>query len=142
MVIILKTFYVFKLNKNYNLVAKRNPENIYILLNSIYTYKKGDIIVAFDLFNEVCNSINKDFFNKYFYEKLNIYDEYTKYRNVHMYNNYLTGEVSKMEVSISHIKIKSNISDNIFILNLLDNLFMCDFKNGYYFYNKRNEKVK
>ena len=66
----MRTFYVFKLNKNYISVAKNNPYNIFILLNSIYTYKKSDIIVAFDLFNEVCLPINSDFFDKYYYDKL------------------------------------------------------------------------
>lgn len=141
MVIILKTFYVFKLNKNYSVVAKNHPENIYILLNSIYTYKDGDIIVAFDLFNEICISINKDFFNIYFYNKLKNNDEYTKFKNIHMYNNYLTGEVSKMEVNISHIKIKSNIDENIFILNMLDNLFICNFKNSKYKYFTNKDRI-
>lgn len=137
----MKTFYVFKLNKNYSVVAKNHPENIYILLNSIYTYKNGEVIVAFDLFNEICIPINKEFFNMYFYNKLKHSDEYTKFRNTHMYNNYLTGEVSKMEVNTSHIKIKSNINENIFILNLLDNLFICDFKTKYYYFNKVSNKT-
>lgn len=140
MVIILKTFYIFKLNKNYNLVANKNSENIYILLNSIYTYKKGDIIVAFDLFNEVCIPINKDFYNTYYFNKLKNDEEYTKFKNIHMYNNYLTGEVSKMIVGNSHIKIKSNEDNNIFIINLIDNLFLCDFKNGYYKYFNNKDK--
>lgn len=139
--IVLKTFYVFKLNKNYSYVAKRNPENIFILLNSIYTYKKGEVIIAFDLFNEVCAPINKDFFNKYYYDKLKIYDEYTIFKNVHMYNNYLSGEISKMEVNISHIKIKSNMSDNIFLINLFDNLFICNFKTNYYKYYNKNRII-
>lgn len=137
----MKTFYVFKLNKNYSVVAKNHPENIYILLNSIYTYKNGDVIVAFDLFNEICIPINKEFFNMYFYNKLKHNDEYTKFKNIHMYNNYLTGEVSKMEVNISHIKIKSNIDENIFILNLLENLFICNFKNSKYKYFTNKDRI-
>lgn len=132
MVIVLKTFYVFKLNKNYSIVSKRHPENIYILLNSIYRYKKGDIQVAFDLFNEICISINSDFFNKYFFDKFNSFDEYTKFKNIHMYNNYLSGEVSKMVVNRCYIFIKSNIDNNIFIDNLTNDMFICDFKNKYY----------
>lgn len=133
----MRTFYIFKLNKNYVSVAKTNPYNIFILLNSIYTYKKRDIIVAFNLFNEICIPINKDFFDKYYYNKLKSNEEYTKFKNIHMYNNYFTGEVSKMVVNISHIKIKSNIEDNIFITNLIDSLFICDFKENWFIYKNK-----
>lgn len=141
MVIILKTFYIFKLNKNYSDVAKRNPENIFILLNSIYTYKKSDILVAFDLFNEICLPINKNFFNIYYYDKLKSLEEYTKFKNIHMYNNYLTEEVSKMEVNNCYIKIKSNMNDNIFLNNLLEYMFICDFKNRNYEYRIKSKII-
>lgn len=131
---------MFKLNKNYIPVAKNNPYNIFILLNSIYTYKKSDIIVAFDLFNEICIPINREFFDKYYFDKLKEREEYTKFKNIHMYHDYFTGEVSKMIVNISHIKIKSNKEDNIFILNLIEGLFICDFKNNFCYYWNKNIK--
>ena len=133
----MRTFYVFKLNKNYITPAKKEPYNIYLLLNSIYSYKRTDITIPFNLFKEVCIPINKDFFDKYFYDKLNNDEGYTKFKSIHMYHNYFTGEESKMAVNISHIKIKSNIEENIFITNLIDGLFICDFKNSIcYFCNK------
>ena len=141
MVIILKTFYIFKLNKNYSNVAKRNPKNIFILLNSIYTYKKRDILVAFNLFNEICLPINKEFLNLYYYDNLKSLEEYTKFKNIHMYNNYLTEEVSKMEVNNCYIKIKSNLNDNIFLNNLLDYMFICDFKNRNYEYRIKSKII-
>ena len=140
MVIILKTFYIFKLNKHYLNIAKENPNSVFILLNSIYTYNKSDIVVAFDLFKEICSPINKEFFNKYYYDKLREFEEYTKFKNTHMYNNYLSDEISKMEINNSHIKIKSNIVDNIFLLNMLDSVFICDFKTNCY--NLLNRNVK
>lgn len=142
MVIILKTFYIFKLNRNYHKVAKSNPFNIYALLNSIYTYKKGDVTIAFDLFKEICIPINKDFFNNYYFSKLKELEEYTKFKNIHMYNDYLTGEVSKMIVNNSHIIIKANKSNNIFVNNIIDTLFICDFKNNYFKYIIYKEKNK
>lgn len=139
----MKTFYIFKLNHNYSEIAKKEPFKIYILLNSIYTYKRKDIIIAFDLFNEICLSINKDFFNKYFYDKLKSDDEYIRFQNVHMYHNYFTGEESKMTVNISHIKIKSNLDKNIFLENIISDLFICDFNREYYEYTMSNiKKIK
>jgi len=143
MVIILRTFYVFKLKKNYTNIAASKPNNIYIMLKSIYSYKKKDIIVAFNLFDELCSPINIEFLNKYIYDKLKNNDSYTKFKNVHMFHDYFTDEESKMSVLKSHIKIKSTKENNIFINNIsyLTNLFVCDFifnKYNYFDNNKYN----
>jgi len=142
-VIILKTFYIFKINKNYLSLSKTTPENMFVLFKSINNHKKEDIIVAYDLLKEISLPINRDFFNEYIYMKLRYNESYTKYKNVHMYNDYLNGETSKMNVNNSHIKIKSNKEDNVFVSNLIDidNLFLCDFNRDYYKYLTNKEKT-
>ena len=146
MVIILKTFYIFNLNKSTHILAKKNSYNIYLLLSTIYNQNKINIISAYNLFNEICNPINKEFYNVYLYDKLKDNEYYTKYRNIHMYNDYMNDEISKLTIMNTHIKIKSNKEDNIFITTIydLDNLFICDFKNDYFNYliNKSKIKVK
>ena len=144
MVIILKTFYIFNLNKSTHILAKKNSYNIYLLLSTIYNQNKINIISAYNLFNEICNPINKEFYNVYLYDKLKDNEYYTKYRNVHMYNDYMSDEISKLVVMNTHIKIKSNKEDNIFITTIydLDNLFICDFKNDYYNYSINKSKIK
>lgn len=139
----MKTFYIFKINKNYLSLVKTVPENMYMLFKSINNHKKEDIVVAYDLFREISLPINRDFFNEYIYMKLRYNESYTKYRNVHMYNDYLNDEISKMSINNSHIKIKSNKEDNIFVSNLMnvDNLFMCDFNSDYYKYLTNKEKT-
>ena len=138
----MKTFYLFKINKNFINIAKKTPNNIFILLSSIYNQNKSDINKAFNLFNEVCLPINNDFFNDYIFKKLRVNDRYTRFKNIHMYNDYFTNEVSKMVIRKSHIRIKSNINENIFIINLSDlgNLFICDFDNKYYEYFLNNNR--
>ena len=130
----MKTFYIFKLNKEMRKISNKNPESIYMLLSSIYYHNRKDIITAFNLFDDICLPININFFNKYTYNKLYIYDEYTKFKSIHMYNNYFTNETSKMCIYKSFIRVKSNKNENIFNNNLLeiDNLFICDFVNNYY----------
>lgn len=144
--IILKTFYIFNLNKSTHILAKKNPYHIYLLLLTIYNQNKINIISAYNLFNEICNPINKEFYNIYLFDKLKDNEYYTKYRNIHMYNDYMSDEISKVTIMNSHIKIKSNKEDNIFITTIydLDNLFICDFKNDYFNYliNKSKIKVK
>ena len=140
----MKTFYIFKINKNYLSLSNSSPENMYILLKSINNHNKKDLIVAYDLFKEICLPINKDFFNEFIYMKLKHNELYTKFKNIHMYNDYLNDEVSKLSVFNSHLKIKSSKSNNIFIDNLIniDNLFLCDFHNDYYKYLINREKKK
>ena len=140
----MRTFYLFKLNNIYSSIAENKPNNIYLLYKSIYTYDKKDIIVAFDLFNDISLPINIDFIDTYIFNKLKIDENYTKYRNIHMYNNYLTNEVSKMNILKSFIKIKSNFEDNIFINNLkeITSLFVCDFMYNNYEYFKISNKLQ
>ena len=144
--IILKTFYIFNFKKSTHILAKKNPYHIYLLLLTIYNQNKINIISAYNLFNEICNPINKEFYNVYLYDKLKDNEYYTKYRNIHMYNDYMNDEISKLTIMNTHIKIKSNKEDNIFITTIydLDNLFICDFKNDYFNYliNKSKIKVK
>lgn len=130
----MKTFYVFKIKNNYISIALNNSTNLYLLLKSIYQYKNKDILVAFNLFNELCLPINIDFFNKYIYDRLKDDDLYTKFKNTHLYHDYFSGEESKMIIYKSHIRIKSNKDNNVFLCNLKDltELFVCDFMNEYY----------
>lgn len=144
MVIILKTFYIFNLNKSTHILAKKNPYHIYLLLLTIYNQNKINIISAYNLFDEICNPINKEFYNIYLFDKLKDNEYYTKYRNIHMYNDYMNDEISKLTIMNTHIKIKSNKEDNIFITTIydLDNLFICEFKNDYYNYSINKSKIK
>lgn len=137
----MKTFYVFKIKNNYISIALSNSTNLYLLLKSIYQYKNKDILVAFNLFNELCLPINIDFFNKYIYDRLKDDDLYTKFKNTHLYHDYFSGEESKMIIYKSHIRIKSNKDNNVFLCNLKDltELFVCDFMNEYYRYYNGNK---
>lgn len=140
----MKTFYIFKINRNYISIGLNNSLNLYLLLKSIYEYKDKDILVAFNLFNELCLPINIDFFNKYIYDRLKSDDLYTKFKNTHMYHNYFSGEESKMIIYKSHVRIKTNEDNNIFLCNLKDltELFVCDFINDYYkYYNGNKDSI-
>ena len=142
--IILKTFYLFKLNKEYINIAKKEPFNIYILLSSINNHNKKEVNIAFNLFNEICLPINIEFINSYLFNKLYSLESYTKFMNVHMFHDYFSGEESKIIVNKTHIKIKSNIENSIFLSNLLyfNNLFLCNFNDDFYrFLGKNSEKI-
>ena len=135
----MKTFYIFKLNKKTLSIARKTPYNIYILLNTIYRQKRKELLKAYNLFDELCIPINNEFFNSYIYEKMKNNEYYTKFKSIHMYNDYLNDETSKMTINLSHIIIKSNKDKNIFINEIeeLNDLFICDFKNNKYLINNK-----
>ena len=139
----MKTFFVFKLNREFNKIARKSSENVYTLLKTLYTHDKKDYLIAYNLFDEMCMNINKGFFDLYLYERLQNDDSYTKFNYVHMYYDYIKGESSKITINNCYMKIKSNIERNIFIdiLDEIDNLFICDFKNDYYVLSGDNNKI-
>ena len=101
-------------------------------------------MVAYDLFNDISLPINSDFINLYLFNRLKEDDSYSKFKSVHMYNNYYTNEVSKLSVFNSYIKLKSNFYDNTFINNLkeITNLFVCDFMYDKYKFLNHKKSVK
>lgn len=140
----MKTFYIFKLTREYYSLAKKNPSNIYIIFKTIYRQNKKELKPAFNLFKELCIPINESFFNSFLFEKLSSLESYTKYRNIHMYHDFFSGEESKAIINKSHIKIKSNKYNNVFIDSLLEveNLFICNFKTNSYFLSNKKYIIK
>ena len=118
----MKTFYIFKIKKDFINTAKKDPLSIYIILKSILNHNKLDIESAFNTFDSICISINKTFFNSYIFDILSNADEYSKFKNVHMYYDYLSGESSKITINKCYAKIK-NIS-NLFIVNFDENEYL------------------
>ena len=117
----MKTFYIFKIKKDFINTAKKDPLSIYIILKSILNHNKLDIESAFNTFDSICISINKTFFNSYIFDILSNADEYSKFKNVHMYYD---------------AKIKSNIKENTFlkIIKNISNLFIVNFDENEYLF--------
>lgn len=134
----MRTFYIFKLNNKFKNIAKKNPESIYTLFSSIYNTNYHNINAAFNLFGDMCIPINSEFLNNYIYNVMEELDGYTKFKNIHLYNNYFSDETSKLEINNTYLLIKSNKKENIFYEKLFkfDGLFLCNFKNNFYTYLK------
>lgn len=132
----MKTFYIFKIKKDFINTAKKDPLSIYIILKSILNHNKLDIESAFNTFDSICISINKAFFNSYIFDILSNADEYSKFKNVHMYYDYLSGESSKITINKCYAKIKSNIKENTFlkIIKNISNLFIVNFDENEYLF--------
>lgn len=131
----MRTYYVFKINKYFSYVYKNKPYKIYKTIEEIYHVKEYDMVLTYKIYEQVAITFNKNILN----EKLNEFYKNNNYyhneKNTHIYSdNY---EYTKLVVTNSNLKIKTNINNPIFlkiINDLYDNIFICDFINKDYFW--------
>ena len=134
----MRIFYIFKINDEIAKITKNKPENIYNSLEEIYLMdknktKEGKILlenISYKFDKENINLLLKDIYRN------NI--NYTCYENIHTYNDFLKDEQTKIYIYNTHIKIKSNVVNPIFLNDIknIKNLFVCDFINIDYFWLK------
>ena len=131
----MRTYYVFKINKYFSYVYKNKSYKLYKMIEEICHANKYDIVLTYKMYEQVAVSFNKNNLNEYI---TNVYSEcgkYIKNKNAHIYSDGY--EYSKLVINNSHIKIKSNINVPIFfkaITNYSENIFICDFVNKDYFW--------
>ena len=132
----MRTFYVFKINKEFKILTKKNPYNLFYALNNIKSMSKEEVNLASKLFNELCDTYKSKNLNKELFDSLKETDYYTKFNNNHIINNYYTDENSKLTVKNTYLKIKSSKNKPLFfnILKNLPNLFVIDFDSKDYFW--------
>lgn len=145
----MRTYYVFKINKYFSYVYKNKPYKIYKTIEEIYHIKEYDMVLTYKIYEQVALTFNKTKLNEYLNNIYKDNDFYTKNNNTHIYSdNY---EYTKLVVTNSNLKIKSNINNPIFfkdINNNYDNIFICDFINKDYFWldkvikkDRQNEEI-
>ena len=104
--------------------------------------------ISIDLYEQIITNYNKLFINNYIFvnNKLNI--SYYYKDNIHIITS--VDEYTKLTVTSSYLKIKSNINYPSFFNNIgsySDNIFICDFINQDYFWlnkiiKKENNFIK
>jgi len=131
----MRTYYVFKINKYFSYVYKNKPYKIYKTIEEIYHVKEYDMVLTYKIYEQVALTFDKTKLNEYInsiYKESNFYH---KNNNTHVYSN--DYEYTKLVITNSNLKIKSNINNPIFlkdINNNYDNIFICDFINKDYFW--------
>lgn len=116
---------------------KDNPDNLYKILNSIYNMKEEELTYAYNLFKQICKTIDVLALNNKLYLKMHNDLVYSKIDNEHIINNLYKDEVSVLKIKKSHLIIDCNNSYSTFFsfLNKYDsNYFVCDFKSSDYFF--------
>lgn len=132
----MRTFYIFKINREFRTLTIRNPYSLYLALDNIHSLDKSDISLAIDLYNQVCDANDVRALNLSIFNILRESDYYTKFNNNHIINNYFTDESSKLTVHKTYLKLKSSGENPTFFktLKVIPNLFVVDFASKDYFW--------
>lgn len=133
----MRRFYVFCIRDELMSLYKENSSNLYKILNSIYLMDEEELTYAYNLFKQICTSIDTLLINNKLYLKMHNDLVYTKIDNEHIINNLYKDEVSVLKIKKSHLVLDCNNSYSTFfqfLNNYNDNFFVCDFKTGDYFF--------
>ena len=132
----MRTFYIFQINDEFTTLTKEQPYNLYKTMEEIYFLQEKDPHIAYDMFEKIVNPFNKKEINLKIFDIYRHNENYTKFNNIHMLNNYYTDEQSKLIIKNSHLLLNSSSTTPSFLkeLRFLNNLFICDFKNKDYFW--------
>ena len=140
----MRRFYIFSVREELLTLYDENPGNLYKILKSIYLMKENDLTYGYNLFKQICKSIENLEINNKLYLQMHNDLVYTKIGNEHIINNLYKDEVSILKVKRSHLLLDSNSSYSSFF-KFLDknnkNYFICDFKSDDYFFLKDIELV-
>lgn len=93
------------------------------------------MVLTYRVYEQIAITFRKDNFNSYLYEKYQNCSCYIKNNNSHIYSNNF--EYTKLVITNTNLKIKSNVNNPIFfkdINDFYDNIFICDFINKDYFW--------
>lgn len=131
----MRTFYVFKISREMNVLLKDSPYNLYRSLEGIYLLDKASMGYGKELLDELIVPIDKLKYNELIYEKNKDNDFYMKVGDNHKIINKYRKEDTNIQVRNSHILLKTNIiNKDIKKFLPLNGLFACDFENKDYFW--------
>lgn len=135
----MRTFYIFKINREIAILTKDSPYNMFKSMEQIYKLDKKDFSLGLKLFEQIAVPLDNKKIDRCIYNKFKENDHYMKYKNVHKINNRYKPEETKLVVNKAYLLLKSNIVKPLFLNSLkIDNdLFVCDFENKDYFWLER-----
>lgn len=131
----MRTFYIFRINKEMGILLRNNPYNLFRSLEDIYLLDKASVGIGKELLDQLIIPIDKEKYNKLIYEKNKDNDFYMKTGDTHRVVNKYRKEETTIIVKNSHILLKTNIINRDLKKFLpVTDAFLCDFQNKDYFW--------
>lgn len=133
----MRTFYIFKLKKEFVNLYSCSPNSLYNVLRHLYFMKKNEFNYGYSLFSQLTEKIDKEDIDKKIYIKYHNEMIYSKNGNEHIINNLYKDEISIMTVKKAYILLNANKNYSSFFntLSTISNeFFVCDFSYNDYFW--------
>lgn len=139
----MRTFYIYNINDLFSSVYEEYPYKLYKMISDAYYTNKHDIALSANYYEQIITKFNKLYINNYLIANNKVNSYYYQKNNIHLISN--NKEYSKIMVSSYCLKLKSNLNYPSFFDNIKaysDNIFICDFENGDYFWLNKVTKVE
>ena len=131
----MRTFYIFKINRELSILLLENPYTLYKTLENIFLMNRESVSLGKEILEQVANIIDAKTYNEMIYEKNKDNDFYMKIGNKHQIYNRYRDEETTIIVKNTHILMKTNVlPKNIKYFLPTNDLFVCDFVNRDYFW--------
>lgn len=139
----MRTFYMFRINPEYSKLSKNIPYNLYSTLIGIQLIENSDKDYIHRLYRALTDSYDEEL-GRILFDKMNYLDGYMLNGTTHIYNNYYSDEVSRLQIYNTFIVLKTNVPNSTFftILYELPHLFVIDFENQDYFWLKAIKNLR
>ena len=133
----MRTFYIFKLKKEFVSLYSCSPNSLYNVLRHLYFMKKNEYNYGYSLFNQLTEMINKEELDRNIFIKFHNKMIYSKNGNEHIINNLYKDEISIMTIKKAYILLNVNKNYSSFfnaLSNISNEYFVCDFSYNDYFW--------
>ena len=141
----MRTFYIFKINKDYSKIARDIPSTLYSAYLNIKMSTTNNLNQLYNEYFSLTEILPKKDLNSFIFSNFKQKDGYSIYKNKHVFNNYYTDESSKLIINNSYMILKSNVPNSTFLsfISKIPNIFIIDFDNNDYFWlaNYRNLRL-
>ena len=131
----MRTFYLFHVNEFYSSTYQKNPYKLYKIFDILFHEREYDRYRSYKLYKQIVIPFNKMLCNNYIIKKNRLNYEYFYDNQSHFIKK--NEEHAKMVIGSIHIKIESDNNFPTFfkdINNFEEDIFVCDFENGDYFW--------
>ena len=105
----MRTFYIFKINRELSILLLENPYTLYKTLENIFLMNRDSVSLGKEILEQVTNIIDAKTYNEMIYEKNKDNDFYIKIGNKHQIYNRYRDEETTIIVKNTHILMKTNV---------------------------------
>lgn len=133
----MKVYFVFEIKEEFVRLYLDNSRVLFNILRNIYFLEREEVEFGYSLFKQIINPIDKEKIDRDIFLKYHQDIPYSKRENIHYINNLYRGEVSRLIVKNSYIRVEVEQYKTSFfdiLRQYSKNYFVCNFKNFDFFF--------